>query len=84
MINKLTTTIPNVLKILLKLVYINVRKVFTIEENNYSPLYTLLIFNFIISPRVQSIYSINSMKCTFVRSLNRLIRNTCYNFQFDP
>ena len=84
MINKLTTTIPNVLKILLKLVYINVRKVFTIEENNYSPLYTLLIFNFIISPRVQSIYNINSMKCTFVRSLNRLIRNTCYNFQFDP
>lgn len=83
MINKLTLTIPNVLKILLKLVYINVRKVFTIEEDNYAPLYTLLIFNFIISPRVQNIYSINSMKNTFIRSLNRLIRNTCYNFHFD-
>ena len=83
MIDKLTKTIPNVLKILLKLVYIYVRQTFTIEENNYAPLYTLLIFNFIISPRVQSIYSINSMKCTFIRSLNRLIRNTCYNFLFD-
>lgn len=83
MIDKLTKTIPNVLKILLKLVYIYVRQTFTIEENNYAPLYTLLIFNFIISPRVQSIYNINSMKCTFIRSLNRLIRNTCYNFLFD-
>ena len=83
MISKLTLTIPNVLKILLKLVYINVRKVFTIEEDNFAPLYTLLIFNFIISPRVQNIYNINSMKCAFVRSLNRLIRNTCYNFHFD-
>ena len=33
------------------------------------------------------LYSINSVNCVFVRSLNRLLRNTCFNFKFtegDP
>ena len=83
-INKgLTENIPHVLRILLKLLYNSIKKYFTIEENNYSPLYTALIFNFIISPRVQMLYSINPLNCTFIRSLNRLMRNTCFNFKFD-
>ena len=83
MINKLQLTIPLVLKVLLKILYNSVQKYFTIEKNNYNPLYTSLIFNFIISPRVQLIYNINSIKSLFVRSLNRLLRNTCFNFKFD-
>ena len=82
-INKLQLTIPLVLKILLKILYNNVQKYFTIEKDNYSPLYTSLIFNFIISPRVQLLYNINPLKSVFVRSLNRLIRNTCFNYKFD-
>jgi hypothetical protein len=83
-INKgLTENIPHVLRILLKLLYNSIKKHFTIEDNNYSPLYTALIFNFIISPRVQMLYSINALYCTFIRSLNRLMRNTCFNFKFD-
>jgi len=83
-INKgLTENIPHVLRILLKLLYNSIKKFFTIEDNNYSPLYTALIFNFIISPRVQMLYSINPLYCTFIRSLNRLMRNTCFNFKFD-
>lgn len=66
----------------MKLVYVKAREQFTIDADNYSPLYTVLIFNFLISPRMQNIYKINS-NSNFFRSLNRLIRNTCYNFKFN-
>ena len=83
-INKgLTENIPHVIRILLKLLHNSIKKFFTIDENNYGPLYTALIFNFIISPRVQMLYSINPLNCTYIRSLNRLMRNTCFNFKFD-
>ena len=74
--------IPDVLRILLKLLYDSVNEHFTIEKDNYSPLYTSLIFNFLISPRIQMLYSITPLNCVFVRSLNRLLRNTCFNFKF--
>lgn len=74
---------PHVIRILLKLLYNSIKQFFTIEENNFSPLYTAFIFNFIISPRVQMLYSINPLNCTYVRNLNRLMRNTCFNFKFD-
>ena len=82
-IDTLSRKIPEVLKILLKLLYESVLKNFTIEKDNYSPLYTALIFNFLISPRIQMLYSINPLNCIFVRSLNRLLRNTCFNFKFS-
>ena len=82
MVSKVKVTIPFVLKILMKLVYVKAKEQFTIEDDNYSPLYTVLIFNFLISPRIQNIYKITS-NSNFFRSLNRLIRNTCYNFKFD-
>ena len=84
-IEKLDSTIPLVLKILLKLLYNAAIKHFTINKDNYGPLYTSLMFNFIISPRVQDLYSINPMNILLVRSLNRLVRNTCFNYKFrDP
>ena len=81
-IDTMTQKIPNVLKILLKLLYDSVNQHFTIDKDNYGPLYTSLIFNFLISPRIQMLYSINPLNCVFVRSLNRLLRNTCFNFKF--
>ena len=86
-IDTLSIKIPEVLKILLKILYESVNSHFTIEKDNYGPLYTTLIFNFLISPRIQMLYSINPLNCIFVRSLNRLLRNTCFNFKFaegDP
>ena len=81
-IDTLSVKIPKDLKILLKLLYESVNEHFTIEKDNYGPLYTSLIFNFLISPRIQMLYSINPLNCIFVRSLNRLLRNTCFNFKF--
>ncbi|MCQ2817879.1 MAG: hypothetical protein MJ252_11495 [archaeon] len=83
LIDKITQSIPLVLKILLKLVYVFVKKYFTVDEGYYSPLYTLLFFNFILSPRVQFIYDITEDKVLFLKDLNRLVRNTCYNNQFN-
>ena len=82
-IENLDKTIPSVLKILLKLLYDSVKSHFTIEEDNYGPLYTTLIFNYFISPRVQAIFNINSQKNKFVLSLNRVLRNACFNFKFS-
>ena len=79
----LMENIPHVLAILLKLLNNSIKKVFTIEEDNYNPLYTALIFNFIISPWIEMLYSLNPLKITFLRSLNRLLPNTCFNFKFN-
>ena len=81
-IDTMSKKIPNVLKIFLKLLYESVNQHFTIDKDNYGPLYTSLIFNFLISPRIQMLYAINPLNCVFVRSLNRLLRNTCFNFKF--
>ena len=81
-IKKLDSTIPLVLRILLKLLYNAAIKYFTIKKDNYGPLYTSLMFNFIISPRIQDLYSLNPMNILLVRSLNRLVRNTCFNYKF--
>ena len=83
-IEQLNNTIPLVLKIILKLLYNAVIKQFTIDKENYAPLYTSLMFNFILNPRVQLLYSINPMNILLVRSLNRLVRNTCFNYKFSP
>ena len=86
-ITKLKSTIPDVLKLILKLLYESVKSHFTIEKDNYGPLYTTLIFNFFISPRVQTIYDLNSLNKVFLRTLNRLMRNACFNSKFaeeDP
>ena len=82
-IDNLNATIPDVLKLLLKLLYDSVLSHFTIEKDNYGPLYTTLIFNYFISPRIQAIFNINSQKNSFVRSLNRILRNACFNFKFS-
>ena len=74
--------LPYLLKIILKIIYTSVRKHFTIEKDNYRPLNTALIFNFIVNPRIQSLYSVNPSKYKFIRTLNRLLCNTCFNTPF--
>ena len=81
-IKNLKITMPLILKILLKFVYNSVNENFKIEKDNYSPLYTLLFFNFIISPKIQTIYNIN-INCNFIKQFIKLIKNTIYNLKFD-
>lgn len=86
-LDTLSSGFPNILKTVLKLIYESTLEHFTIDKNNYSPLYKCLIFNFLISPRIQMIYSINPIHCVFVKSFNRLLKNICFNSKFhegDP
>jgi hypothetical protein len=65
---------PGIIKVLLSTILIKVKEVFTIEANNYSPVYTMLFFNFLLSPRVQDMYGIGANKFPVVKSVNRIIR----------
>ena len=68
---------------ILKLIYESTLTNFTLDKNNCSPLYKCLFFNFLISPRIQMLYSINPFECLFVKSLNRILRNICFNIKFN-
>ena len=81
-LEKLTENIPLFFKIILKILYDNIIKTFTIEEGNFAPLGVVLIFNYIASPRIQKIYSIHPHKYAFIKSMNRLLCNTCFNIEF--
>lgn len=63
---------PAVLKILLKLVHEGVGEYFTIDKNNLGPVYTMLFFNFLISPRMHDIYGIQRYES--LKKINRVIR----------
>ena len=83
MIDGFKKYLPYILRVILKIIYSSIRKYFTIEEDNFRPLNTTLIFNFISNPRIQSIYSINPSKYKYIRTLNRLLCNTCFNIPFN-
>ena len=82
MINSLYETTPHVIRILLKIFYVNIRKYFSVKESDYNALYTALFFNFIINPRIQTLYSILSHKSNYIKNLNKLIWKAIYNNKF--
>ena len=82
MINSLSETCPHVLRILLKIFDRSIRKFFSVKENDYNALYTALFFNFIINPRIQSLYSIHSHKSLYIRFLNKLVWQCIYKTKF--
>jgi hypothetical protein len=82
-IKNISSFMPNILKVILKLVYGEVNRIFTIEKNKFAPMFTLLFFNFFTSPKIQEIHNVSPSKFPSMRSLNRIIRNICYNTKFD-
>ena len=78
----MTETTPHVLRILLKIFYKTIIKYFSQKENDYNALYTALFFNFIINPKIQSLYSILPHKSEYIKFLNKLIWRTIYNSKF--
>ena len=83
MINGLFETCPHVLRILLKIFDSSVRKFFSVKENDFNALYTALFFNFIINPRIQSLYSIHSHLSNYIKFLNKLVWKCIYNNKFN-
>ena len=79
----LNETMPLIIKIILKFLYNSLIKYYKIDKNNFNPLYTALFFNYIISPKTQEIFEINPMKILLVRSLNKLVKNTCFKYKIN-
>jgi hypothetical protein len=57
--------------------------VFTdLGNDNYAPLFTEIVFNFFISPKIQDMYDIGLLKYKSMKHINRIIRNICFNMEF--
>jgi hypothetical protein len=84
LLSNLKMNTPNIIKIILRLIYENVLITYKnkIKPENYSPVLTILFFNFLISPKMQEIYNIHPTKSALVKNMNRLIRNICFNEKF--
>jgi hypothetical protein len=79
-LNYLQNNFPDSLKVVLKLIKIQIFNIYKIE--NHSGVLTILFFNFLLSPKLQDIYGINPIKNLLIKNLNKLIRNICFNEQF--
>lgn len=82
-ITKLKITFPYILKVVLKIVDIEVKKNYGIDKDNFAPLFTVAIFNFFINPKVQDIYGIGIAKKKSMRFIIRIMRNICFKTKFD-
>lgn len=82
-IAKLKETFPFILKVILKIVDIEVKKNYSIDKDNFSPLLTVAIFNFFINPKVEDIYGIGIAKKKSMRFIIRIMRNICFKTKFD-
>lgn len=89
-ITELSKSFPVILKVIVKLVHIEINKCHNDNDNdkdninnkdneshkrdnsmNYTPLMTMMMFNYFISPKMQDIYSISYSS---MRNVNRIIR----------
>ena len=80
-LTKLIESIPFIIKVLLKVIKNCIQKIS--GEENYSVVYTILIFNFFISPTILELYGLSLVKYRSMRQLTRILRNICFGKEFD-
>ena len=81
-IMKLTQSLPFIIKVLLCIIKNCIKKINSGEEN-YNVVYTVLIFNFFISPTILELYGLSMVKFRSLRQLTRILRNICFGKEFD-
>ena len=79
---KLIETLPFIIRILLKIIF-NCVQDLTKTEKNYNVIYTVLIFNFFISPTTLDLYNISMVQYKSLRQLTRILRNIYFGKEFD-
>ena len=81
-LTNLTKSLPFIIKVLLNIIK---NKIKIIKgEDNYNAIYTVLIFNFFISPTILEFYGLSLVKYKSLRQLTRILRNIFFNREFDP
>ena len=81
-ITKLIESLPFIIKVLLAIIKNSVKEINSGEEN-YSVVYTVLIFNFFISPTILEFYGISMVEYRSLRQLSRILRNICFGKEFE-
>jgi len=81
-LENLIQTLPFIIRVLLKIIYNEVKNI-SKTEDNYNVLYTVLIFNFFISPSTLDLYDISMVKFKSLRQLSRILRNIFFGKEFD-
>ena len=81
-LKQLDKTLPFILRVLLKIIY-NCIKNMSENDDSYNVLYTVLIFNFFISPTTLDIFDISLVKYKSLRQLTRILRNIFFGKEFD-
>jgi len=81
-LEKLIKTLPFIIRVLLKIIH-NCVQDLTKTENNYNVIYTVLIFNFFISPITLNLYNISMVEYKSLRQLTRILRNIYFGKEFD-
>ena len=81
-LNNLIKSLPYIIRVLLKLIY-NIIQNLSDEEKNFNVIYTVLIFNFFISPSTLNLFDISMVKYKSLRQLSRILRNLFFGKEFD-
>lgn len=81
-IENLAKTLPFIIRVLLKITY-NCVKDLNKKEESFNVVYTVLIFNFFISPTTYDIFDISMAKHKSLRQLTRILRNIFFGKEFD-
>ncbi len=81
-IRALTNSMPFIIKVLLNIIKNCIQEINS-GADNYNVIYTVLIFNFFISPTILDIYGISMVKFRSLRQLTRILRNICFGKEFD-
>ena len=81
-LEKLIKTLPFIIRVLLKIIH-NCVQDLTKTENSYNVIYTVLIFNFFISPITLDLYNISMVEYKSLRQLTRILRNIYFGKEFD-
>ena len=81
-ITTLTKSMHFIIKVLLNIIENCIQEINS-GADNYNVIYTVLIFNFFISPTILDIYGISMVKFRSLRQLTRILRNICFGKEFD-
>ena len=81
-ITALINSMPFIIKVLLNIIENCIQEINS-GTDNYNVIYTVLIFNFFISPTILDIYGISMVKFRSLRQLTRILRNICFGKEFD-
>ena len=82
-IDSIFNTIPDIIKVIMKIIYVFSIKEYNIQKNNYSPIYTFLFFDFYISPKIFDIYKMSFSDYNSIKLLNKVIRNIFFKKYFN-